>query len=142
MNSANRTALFVFTLASLAWNVPAAAQEDPGAEQLVDRIIAIVGDSAILMSEVEQGLGLLAARGWTRPTDPDQLLEVRRNILDQLIDEQLMAQDAAQDTTIIVDSEQVDDAVDQEIEAQVQRFGTQGAFQIALEQQEIGRAHV
>lgn len=134
-----RASLFSLVLASLAWGLPlagqAGAEANPGAEQLVDRIIAIVGDSAILMTELDQGILLMEAQGWRRPTDEASLLETRMQILDQLINEQLLIQDAAHDTTIVIDPQELDSAVDQEIEAQVARVGTQRLFQQALQKQ-------
>ena len=81
MISVKRTALFCGTLAGLAIAPPASAQVeppvDPAAEQLVDRIIAIVGDSAILWTEIEQGLILAETQGWRRPTEPEALFKAR-----------------------------------------------------------------
>lgn len=140
MISVKRTAFFSLALASLALGSPASAQvdtvvADPGREQLVDRIIAIVGDSAILMTEVDQGLAIAEAEGWKRPSDGEALLQARMQILNQLINEQLLIQDAAHDTTIVVDPQELDSVIDQEIEAQVANYGTQRLFQQALEQQ-------
>jgi len=143
MISVKYTTIFSFALAAVVFALPASAQVepavepavDPGAEQLVDRVWAIVGDSAILMTEVEQGLILATAQGWRRPTDPDALFQARSQMLNQLINEQLLLQDASLDTTIVIDPQELESTVEQEIEAQVSRIGTQRAFQQALEQQ-------
>jgi parvulin-like peptidyl-prolyl isomerase len=139
MTSVKRATFFSMILAGLTVASTASAQAgpaaDPGAEQLVDRIIAVVGDSAILMTEIEQGLALAESQGWRRPTDPEALFQASSQILDQLINEQLLIQDAAKDTTIVIDPQELESTVDQEIDAQVSRIGTQRLFQQALEQQ-------
>jgi len=107
---------------------------DPGAEQLVDRVAAVVGDSAILMSEIEQGLVIAEAQGWRRPTDPAALRQAQMQILDRLVNEQLLLQEAAQDTTLVLDPQALEDAVDQEVDAQIQRVGTRRIFEQQLAQ--------
>jgi peptidyl-prolyl cis-trans isomerase SurA len=106
-----------------------------GLPELVERVVAVVGDSAILMTEIEQQFILLEQRGWQRPTDIGPLQQAQRQILDQLINEQLLLQDAANDTTIILDDDELDSMVEDEIQGQVRQFGTQRVFQDALEQQ-------
>jgi parvulin-like peptidyl-prolyl isomerase len=138
MSSAKRAAVFFAMVTAFAIGAPVGAQVgpiDPGAEQLVDRIVAVVGDSVILLTEVQQGLALVEAQGWQMPTDPEGIMQARRQILDQLINEQLLIQDAAQDTTIVIDPQELQSTVDQEIEGQIQRYGTQRRFQQAVVQQ-------
>jgi peptidyl-prolyl cis-trans isomerase SurA len=102
---------------------------------LVDRIAAVVGDSVIPLSQVEERIFQLRAQGVEIPADNESLTLLRRDILDQMIGEQLIVQAAIQDTTIVVDESDVDEAVSQEIQRRSASFGGQVAFQRALADQ-------
>ena len=86
---------------------------------MVERVLAVVGDSVILMTELEENLLRMEAQGWARPTEVTELLDARLEILDQLINQQLIIQEAAKDTLLDISEEDLEDRVQQEIEAQV-----------------------
>ena len=129
-------------LAAVLFLIPAQV-EGQGAPQginLVERVVAVVGDSVVLLTELDEFLLTMEARGWTRPTAPDELLEARLEILDQLINQQLILQEAAKDTTLAVTEEELEDRVQQEIDGQVRQFGTLGRLQQALAEQNMTMA--
>jgi peptidyl-prolyl cis-trans isomerase SurA len=109
----------------------------PAAEgsQLVDRVAAVVGDSIILASEVTEQLLRMQAAGVPFPTDPAELAELEREVLDDLIQQQLFLQAAAADSTITLSEDRVEDTLRDAWEDQVNRFGTEAAFREALEAQ-------
>ncbi len=77
------------------------AQTTPGEEAgLIDRIVAVVGDSAIFLSQVEEELQLQLAQA-SIPVNPDSLRVQMRAVLDQLINMQLILQEAALDSTLV-----------------------------------------
>jgi peptidyl-prolyl cis-trans isomerase SurA len=106
----------------------------PEAER-VDRIAAIVGDSIILYSQVLEGVLRIEAQGIVVPTaatDPEERREMERGILDGLINEQLLLQAAARDTTLIIPDERVDGALRMAWDDQIRRFGSEVALRDVL----------
>lgn len=102
-----------------------------GAE-VIDRIAAIVNEEVILLSEVDEKLFIIAAQGQLEGRDSTEVGEVRREILDRLIEERLVVQRAKSQGIHVDDSEvvaRVDDAM-----AKVRgQFPTNTEFEKALE---------
>jgi len=107
---------------------------------LVERVVAVVGDSMISMTELEESLVAMEARGWPRPTGAAELLEAKLEVLEQLINVQLIIQEAAKDSTLEISEEELEDRVQQEVDGQVRQFGTLGALQRALAEQNMTMA--
>jgi peptidyl-prolyl cis-trans isomerase SurA len=100
---------------------------------LVDRVAAQVGDSIIALSQIEERIFELEARGAEiPPRGSADWRQLQREVLDQMIDEQLIVQAAIQDTTIVVDDLEIEDLVAEEIEARVTSFGGQQVFEEGL----------
>ena len=119
---------------------PVEGQRAPQGIELVERVVAVVGDSVVLMTELEEFLLSMEARGWARPSGVVELLEARLEVLDQLINQQLIIQDAATDTLLEISEEDLEDRVQQEIEGQVRQFGTLGLLQQELAAQNMTMA--
>lgn len=103
---------------------------------LVDRIAAVVGDSVIALSQVEERLLQLEAQDVEIPArGSEEWVLLQREILDQLIGEQLILQAALQDTTIAVDDLEVENLVSEEIDQRTTSLGGQQAFQRILSQE-------
>lgn len=115
---------------ALALPLGAMAQE-PGPER-VDRIIAVVGDSAILASDVEEQIERRRAVGQPVPASGPELEQLRRQELESLINELVMIQ-AAQRDSIAVAPTEVQAQVDATIAEQERRFGGRAAFEAALQ---------
>jgi len=84
------------------------ALPSPGLEAqdqtLVDRIAAVVGDSVIALSQIEERVFQIEAQGSEiPPRGSSEFVRLQRDILDQMIDEQLIVQAALRDTTIVLD---------------------------------------
>lgn len=101
-------------------------------EELVDRVAAVAGDSLILLSEVTNEMVLLAAQGARFPEDPDSLKSAAREVLEQMVNMQLLLQDAARDTLIQLDPADTDTRVQAQIDAVTQQIGGITQFQAAL----------
>ena len=119
---------------------PVDGQQTPQTINIVERVVAVVGDSMISMTQLDESLLAMEARGWTRPTGAVELLEARLELLGQLINQQLIIQEAAKDTLLEVSEEELEDRVQQQIEGQVRQFGTLGALQRALAGQDMTMA--
>lgn len=103
----------IFWIAALLLSAagPLAAQE--GEDPTIDRIVAVVGSAAITKSQVDEELFARQGAGMLRlPDDPVLLAKLRRQIVDTLVAEELLYQEALRDTTIKVTAQEVSDAVD------------------------------
>ncbi len=133
--------LGAWCLALVAFAQPLSAQQAalPGEDpELVDRVVAVVGDSAIFLTQLTEEMATQVAQGQTLPTDPDSLRSVARRILDELVNLQLVLQAAQRDSLLMqspaLDSTLVNDSTEARIDAIRTRFGTEEAFQEALQQ--------
>jgi peptidyl-prolyl cis-trans isomerase SurA len=102
------------------------------AQQTLDRIVAVVGTRAILLSQVEEQLVQLRAQNIDVPTDSAARDSLRSVILDQMIDEQLIVQQAERDTTVQVTDQEVQDQVEQTYQNVRRQFATEVEFHSQL----------
>ena len=83
---------------------------------IVDRIVAVVGNQPILGSQVEEQFFTVLSS----PTPPplasaEDSASLRRRILDDMIDEELLVQEALRDTAVKVTEQEVNEAVNQRL---------------------------
>lgn len=97
---------------------------------IADRIIAVVGDSIVLKSEID--LAIIQYRQSGQPM-PDSA-KLYRDILDNRVNELLIVQAAARDTSISLPEDQISSMVQQELDARRRQFGDDQRFQAALQQ--------
>ena len=116
---------------------PAFGQNPPGLTDIVEQVAAVVGDSVILMTEIDSYLLRLASQGWTRPETTAELMAFKADVLDLLINEQLVIQDAGRDSTLAVSEEELEDRLQLEIDGQIRQFGTLARLQEALAAQNM-----
>jgi peptidyl-prolyl cis-trans isomerase SurA len=101
---------------------------------MVDRIVAIVGDTAVTQSELQEFIFRLQSQGAPIPEDPDSLRGFLREALDQKVNEVLLVIHAQQEGIRISDTE-VEDAVDQRLGMIRRQFQTPLEFEQALRNQ-------
>src|SRR5256886_1755489 len=94
----------------------------------VDRIVAIVGSKPILASQVEEQLVLAQAQGMKIPTDSAGRDATRRQVLRQMVDEELIVQQAERDTTIKITDQEVQDQVEQTVQNVRKQFSSTSDF--------------
>ena len=94
--------------------LPLSGQERRPEGEVTDRIIAIVGRTPILQSELDEKY-YTGLRGRTEPSDPADREALRKQVLQEMIDEELLYQLALTDTTVKVTDEEVTSAVDEQI---------------------------
>lgn len=133
---------FLTAVSALAIAIPVGAQERPvvpaAQKTTVDGIIAIVGSRPILWSEVMEIVGQERANGARMPEDSAGAAEFARNILTNLIDEEVLLQRAAGDTTIQVEDADVAQTVDRQIQQIRSRFPSDQEFLRQLRQAGFG----
>ncbi len=98
----------------------------------LDRVVAIVGDSVIVLSQILQRESELRAGGAPVPTLEGPREEFLRSLVDDLVSTQILLQAAAQDTLLSVDEDQVDESVQQQIASSQNGFGGQEQMEAAL----------
>ena len=110
----------------------AVAQGRAASDRPVDRIVAVVGTKPILASQVEEQLVLAQSQGTKMPEDSAGRDAARRQILSQMVDEELLVQQADRDTTIKVTEQEVQDAVEQTVQNVRKQFNSIMEFQTQL----------
>ena len=88
---------------------PAVAQQEGSNE--VDRIVAVVGNSAILESQLQEEMFSRQTAGTPMPTGT-ALAALRAKVLSDLVDQEVVVQVAQRDTSIKLTDQEVADAVD------------------------------
>jgi len=126
--------LFLFALIGV-FLAPARtnAQEPsrPDRGNVVERVVAMVGDSIITLTELQEYLLMLRAQG-EMPTDPALMAEVEEDALKSLVEQLLIIQVASQDSTLIPDDAEIESRVSAMLDQTVQRVGGAVRFQDAL----------
>jgi len=100
--------------------------------QIVDRIVAVVGTTPITASQVEEQLALMQSEGQQPPSDSAGRAALRRQILTQMVEEELLVQQAQRDTTLKVTDREVQDQVEQTVQNVRKQFTSGAEFQSQL----------
>lgn len=97
-------------------------------------VVAVVGDSIITNIDLQEGLtSYLEQSGATLPADSARLRELQLDVLEGLIDQSLILQAAARDTTLRVSAADVERSVDGQVRQITQNLGGEVALTQALE---------
>ena len=117
-------------LAALLLPTGASAQFE---SDVVDRLVAVVGDSVVVASQVMEGVQQMALGGAPVPEPGTPgYEELFRQVLDQYIDRLVVLQAAARDSLITVNEDQIEQRVNEQIQRLASEFGGQVALQQAL----------
>jgi peptidyl-prolyl cis-trans isomerase SurA len=117
-------------LVAAGWGLaPGAAAQAP---RPIDRIVAVVGTRPILVSQVDEEIVRFQAQGGQVPTDSAGREKMRRQLLDKMIEEELIVQQALRDTTVKVTDQEVLDAVEQTYQNARKQFSSEVEFQNQL----------
>lgn len=126
MTAKGVTALLVLLLGA---GPLAAQQSEP---EIIDRVAAVVGERMILLSEVDEEINRRRAQGLQVPEDTAAMQVLRRQVLGDLVDNEVVYQNARRDTTIQVTDAEVQQAVDEAYQQIRGRFRTEREMQAAL----------
>lgn len=107
---------------------PQAPQRPASQSKATDGIVAVVGTHPILWSEVLEVIGQRRSAGAPMPTDSAGASEFARDILTQLIDEEVLLQRAAGDTSITVADADVAQTVDRQVQQIRGQFPSEQEF--------------
>ncbi len=128
MGSRRAIALAAVLVASFS----TAASGQDSAFVLVDRIVAVVGETPISLRQIDEELNMLRARGSQVPTDSVALAELRRDILSRVVDDELIVQAAQRDTAIQVTDQDVQSAVEEAVREIRSQFASELEYQRQL----------
>lgn len=103
--------------------------------EVVDRIVAVVGDEVILASEMASQLQMAALRYGQKFKSEAEMAVFRDNILESMISDQLFLIAAKSDTTISVRPDEVDRALDDHIARISGQYENNDDFLNALSQE-------
>jgi peptidyl-prolyl cis-trans isomerase SurA len=109
-----------------------------GAQQPIDRIVAIVGTRPILASQIDEEIVQAQAQGQPVPTDSAGRMTMRRQILDRLIELEILVQQAQRDTSIKVTDQEVLDQVEQTYQNVRKQFSSELDFREQIRQARFG----
>ena len=131
----------VAAIAAAALAAPLHAQlgtaDDKGGAPPVDGIIAVVGTTPILRSDVEERLAQARASGQPMPQDSAGQQAMLKSILDAIIDEELLVQ-KAKDEKIEVTDNDINADVDKRMQTIRTRFTTEKEFRDELKKSGFG----
>jgi peptidyl-prolyl cis-trans isomerase SurA len=99
----------------------------------VDRVLAVVGYTPILASELDEELFARFPDRTALPPEGPQRATLKKQLLQELIDIELLYQSALKDTTVKVTDEQVNAAVDQQLRNVRQKFPSDAAFRVEVQ---------
>lgn len=126
----------VTIIASMIFLVSASAMAaDSDSTDTVDKIAVVVGDQVILASELANQLQLTAFQSGQRPKTEEEVRLFQKQVLEQMISDQLFLAEAKKDTSITVRPSEVQQALDEHIAKVVENFGSEEKFLAALEQE-------
>jgi peptidyl-prolyl cis-trans isomerase SurA len=112
---------------------PAAVAAQVPGDDVVDRLVAIVGDSVIVRTQILEELQRMQLNGTEIPPAGTPAYEsMFRGVLDQFVDQLLVIQAVEQDSLIQVDDATIDQRVADQIDQLAQEFGGQPALRQAL----------
>jgi len=127
---ARARALLVPLAAAIAAVLPSAPAAGQRASRGVtlDRIVAIVGSKPILQSQIEEQLVAAQAQGQAIPPDSAGRAAARRQILDQMIQSEILVQQAERDTTVKVTDQEVEDEVERNVQEVRRNYPNDSTF--------------
>lgn len=126
MNRVLRTALILSLI--LLISATAFGQK----RELVDKIAAVVGDEIILVSELDFQLQMFLMQVENPNLTATQADSLRDIILQQMVTDKLLLEEAKKDTSIQIKEEQVEQALQQKIEELKARFPSEAEFEAQM----------
>lgn len=103
-----------------------------GQRETVDKIAAVVGDKIILASEVAGQVQLIALQSKQQPRNEEELEQLKTDVLEQMISDRLFLVEAEKDTSISLRSEEIDQALEEQVARVAQQFPSNKDFLDAL----------
>ena len=124
---------------------PSAAQQPVGASAgdssagapadtvlVVDKVLAVVGNRPVLASQVDEEIFSRQSQGQQLPSEPEAVAALRKEVVQSIVDEELLVQQAQRDTSIQVTDQEIADGVDQQVKKVRANFGSEVDYRAEL----------
>ncbi|MBV6520480.1 MAG: Chaperone SurA [Gemmatimonadaceae bacterium] len=98
----------------------------------MDRIVAVVGSTPLLWSEVLEVINQRRAQGMQIPDDSLGMVTLARQVVSELVDEEILVQKARSDTSIVVADADVATTVEQQMKRLRENFKSDQEYVQAL----------
>jgi len=128
----------LFPVAIAAQTPVTAARAVPSALP-IDRVVAIVGDQAVLWSDVLTAINQRRAQGLQIPTDTAAQTTLARTVLGELVDEEMLVQKAKEMKLEVVDAD-VTAAADRQLKQVRAQFNSDDEYRAELKKAGLGTA--
>ncbi|HZM26885.1 MAG TPA: peptidylprolyl isomerase [Gemmatimonadales bacterium] len=102
----------------------------------MDKVVAVVGNRPILASQVDEEIFSRQSQGLKLPTSPEGIEALRKQVVQGIIDDELLVQEAERDTTIKVTDQEIADGVEEQIKKIRSNFSSE--FEYASELRKAG----
>ena len=123
--------VFLTGAASPCWRIVAAGQST---EHMVDRVVAVVGEEIILLSDIQQKMGfIMMNRNLDENSSPQVLRALQNEVLQGEIDDRLLIEKAERDS-LVPDPRQIDLLLNQRITELKQKMGNDENYRQALQE--------
>ena len=105
------------------------------AADVVDKVVAVVGDEVILLSELQKQIQsqMMARKMDVRNTPREELFKLREEVIQGMVDDRLLFVKAIRDS-MDIDAREVDRELKKQISAIKMKYGSEEAFQKGLEE--------
>ncbi|MGB8657157.1 MAG: peptidylprolyl isomerase [Candidatus Zixiibacteriota bacterium] len=102
------------------------------AQQVLDRIVAVVGNEIILDSELKMQMTIYLGQRGTDVKSEEERSQLEKELLDQMVNNKLLLLQAQKDTTIQISSKELETAVNDQLKKVKSDFSEE-AFQAQLQ---------
>lgn len=122
--------------AAVLFGAAGSARAQTGGPAPIDRVVAVVGDSAVLLSQLLERENELRSLGQSVPPpgSPEREAFIREQ-LDDLVNHQIVLQAAAADTLLSVDDAEVDAAVEAHLDRVQANYASRSDMEQALQRE-------
>jgi peptidyl-prolyl cis-trans isomerase SurA len=110
---------------------PAAAQQ-PDTAVVIDKVLAVVGNRPVLASQVDEEIFSRQSQGQQLPSDPEAVAVLRKQVVQSIVDEELLVQQAQRDTSIQVTDQEIANGVDQQVRKVRTNFSSEPDYRAEL----------
>ena len=121
----------------LAAAAPVAAQTPAQAEVPLDRVVAVVGTRAITWFELQERINTMRQEGVPVPSDSATLLQFSREVLNQMIDDEVLLQKATEMKLEVAEAD-LTSSVDRQVKQVRDQFATEAEFRTAIARAGMG----
>ena len=112
------------------------------AQESLDQIVAIVGKDIILESELKTQLEFYLAQTGKKINNPEELGQLRKKLLDQMINDRLLLAKAEKDTLLKINEKEIEQTLEDQLSKIKSQFSSEEAFQKELKTEGLTEAEL